>query len=464
MKITSESAILGIGLIILAYEVYLLKSKDAEILAVCKADINVIHAEINALREASTAAASSRNLETSPFTCTDNVCTAENKLFQFPKGVVIGKLNITCPYGTASLSVDLEGTNCPGGDNSVTFGKSNSVEATGSFSSITGGLNNEVKGSFSSITGGQDNKVTGKYSLVSGGWKNKVSGERSSILGGKKQTVKSAAKFYPTTKSSDSPFICESGWCTSVNKHFLFPEGIVIGMKDVKKCEYGTASLTVDLDGTNCASGDGAVAFGNHNIAKHDHTTVTGGKFNTASGQFSSISGGHNNFATGKYSSISGGMSNQAIGTLSSILGGAFNSTENENEIFPQEVIIPAPVPVPTPNNTHPFECKDGWCTSSEHHFLFPKGIVIGHKKPLCSHGDGILSVDSGRIGGGNITKGSNCPKGDGSVTFGSKNKASGRGSSILGGEDNSADGEGTSILGGEEKKLKIDFSTSWEA
>jgi len=42
----------------------------------------------------------------SPFTCSGDWCTAEDKYFLFPKGVIIGKRNTDCTYGKGILSVD----------------------------------------------------------------------------------------------------------------------------------------------------------------------------------------------------------------------------------------------------------------------------------------------------------------------------------------------------------------------
>lgn len=341
MKITSESAILGIGLIILAYEIFVLKSRDEEIIAECKADYKILHNEIDVLRETSTAATASRNLENLPFTCDDRKCTADiEKLFIFPKGVLIGLENADCNYGDHILSVDATGSNCPSGIGSVTFGRIN-----------------EATGMFGSVTGGEKNKASGKFASVSGGFTNSATGYKSSISGGR------------------------------------------------------------------------------DNEAKDIYTSVTGGEGNTASGKYASVSGGNKNNAKGDKSSISGGGNNEALGKRSSILGGSKNKISEINEIFP---VTPV----------HPFTCVDGWCTSIDYHFLFPKGIVVGYKKPLCNYGNGTLSVDSGRTDKDNKVVGSNCPKGSGSVTFGRKNQATGISSSVLGGSNKHAIANEKPILG----------------
>ena len=183
--------------------------------------------------------------------------------------------------------------------------------------------------------------------------------------------------------------------------------------------------MSVDRFGDNCPSALNSVTFGKGNNATDDYASVTGGRNNTAMGESSSVSGGKHNIARGKQSSI---------------LGGYQNIIEEVNNIFPQE-------PLPPVNPTNPFSCVDGWCTSLDHHFIFPKGIVIGYKKPQCGYGNGILSVDSGRMKDGEML-GSNCASGSGAVTFGRKNTASGISSSVLGGIDHEAGENELSILG----------------
>jgi len=127
---------------------------------------------------------------------------------------------------------------------------------------------------------------------------------------------------------------------------FIFGKGILIGTKNVGNagepaCTYGKNVLSVDLLGTNCPSGDGAVTFGSRNKVSGTYSVVTGGAYNTAagigsavSGGFSnavsnlgsSIAGGYKNTASEKNSVVSGGESNTASGNVSSVSGGRFNS------------------------------------------------------------------------------------------------------------------------------------------
>ena len=60
-------------------------------------------------------------------------------------------------------------------------------------------------------------------------------------------------------------------------------------------------------------------------------------------------------------------------------------------------------------------------------YFNFQQGIVIGLWNSKCDYGAGIFSVGSSNY------KSDNCPSGDGAVTFGYENQASGLYSSVTG-------------------------------
>merc|ERR1712151_744785 len=98
----------------------------------------------------------SRRLEDTPFSCADDICTADDKTFLFPKNVIIGVVNPDCNYGDASLSVDAgwqsKGNNCPEGKGSVTFGRFN--KALGYYTSVTGGRSNTASVQYASVSGG----------------------------------------------------------------------------------------------------------------------------------------------------------------------------------------------------------------------------------------------------------------------------------------------------------------------
>uniref|UniRef100_A0A7S1B3K5 Uncharacterized protein n=1 Tax=Corethron hystrix TaxID=216773 RepID=A0A7S1B3K5_9STRA len=79
-----------------------------------------------------------------------------------------------------------------------------------------------------------------------------------------------------------------------------------------------------------------------------------------------------------------------------------------------------------------PFSRDGDWYVANTAMFHFPIGIVVGERNSKCEYGNAVLSVDE---------EGNNCPSGDGSVTFGHENTASGSFSSVTGGISNTASG-----------------------
>jgi len=126
-----------------------------------------------------------------------------------------------------------------------------------------------------------------------------------------------------------------------------------------------------------------------------------------------------------------------------SLLQSQVNDLRAEFDVFKKNTITSAPKSRSLKNS--PFSCNDdGWCTASDHYFLFPRGIVVGQKNSECVYGKGVFSVDA-EYGG----TAKNCPSGDGSVTFGRGNIASGFKSTVTGGVQNIASGKYAMVSGG---------------
>ena len=60
---------------------------------------------------------------------------------------------------------------------------------TGSYASVTGGINNKASGDFASVTGGQSNEASGIFASVTGGTINTASGGWGSVTGGYQNTA-----------------------------------------------------------------------------------------------------------------------------------------------------------------------------------------------------------------------------------------------------------------------------------
>lgn len=88
--------------------------------------------------------------------------------------------------GSEGVVTDTEGNKdqaqATGDYSTISGGVAN--HADGKYSSVSGGSKNHAKGESSSVSGGGDNEAWGKASSISGGMQNKATGEHSSVTGG----------------------------------------------------------------------------------------------------------------------------------------------------------------------------------------------------------------------------------------------------------------------------------------
>lgn len=147
-------------------------------------------------------------------------------------------------------------------------GKQNQAEATGDYSTVSGGELNHANGNYSSVSGGSKNHATGESSSVSGGGDNIASGKKSSISGGKQ----------------------------------------------------------------NKATGEfSSVSGGDQNEAAGNQSTISGGTANKTTGDWSTIVGGAYNVAGGNSSLALGGMMSAVQGMYSvGIAGGSTSAAATQ--------------------------------------------------------------------------------------------------------------------------------------
>lgn len=147
-------------------------------------------------------------------------------------------------------------------------GKQDQAEATGDYSTVSGGELNHANGNYSSVSGGSKNHATGESSSVSGGGDNIASGTKSSISGGNQ----------------------------------------------------------------NKATGEfSSVSGGNQNEAAGNQSTISGGTANKTTGDWSTIVGGAYNVAGGNSSLALGGMQSAVQGMYSvGIAGGSTSAAANQ--------------------------------------------------------------------------------------------------------------------------------------
>jgi hypothetical protein len=160
------------------------------------------------------------------------------------------------PYALALPA--LRTTMGPSGPNVIGGDHSNTIDASVSWATISGGSENTASDSASTVSGGSNNMASGSSSTISGGFDNTASGNASTIGGGSNNTGSGT-------------------WST--------------------------------------------VGGGRQNTASALHSAVSGGWNNTANGARSIVGGGDSNRASGSESTVPGGDSNQAGGNYSFAAG-----------------------------------------------------------------------------------------------------------------------------------------------
>ena len=223
---------------------------------------------------------------------------------------------------------------------------------------------------------------------MSGGIENSAGDKYSSISGG---------EFFKCEERTDGKDIVKTV-CSPIDHdaYFNFHQGIVIGEWN-PTCTYGAGIFSVDGvsddHSPNCPQGNGTVTLESNNIASGLYSSVLGGDSNHAAGEWSLISGGQNNTATVPYSSIGGDS--------------LFECEERTDQDANLRIAC-SPI-------------------NPDTYFNFQQGIVIGEWNEICDYGAGIFSVGPSDVDTGN------CPQGNGTVTFGYNNQASGLSSSVTG-------------------------------
>ena len=170
--------------------------------------------------------------------------------------------------GSGSAAEAATGNKIIGGIEGVvidTEGKEDQAQATGDYSTISGGVANHAEGKYSSVSGGSKNHATGESASISGGGDGVASGAKSSVSGGRQ----------------------------------------------------------------NKATGEFAsISGGDQNEAAGKQSTVSGGTANKATGDWSTIIGGAYNVTSGNSSLALGGMQSSVQGMYSvGIAGGSTSSS-----------------------------------------------------------------------------------------------------------------------------------------
>lgn len=155
--------------------------------------------------------------------------------------------------------------------------------ASGSYSVIAGGYDNQVSGSYSSISGGSGSSASADYCAIGGGRNNLAGNTYASVSGG-----------YQNNASQTGSAIC-GGSGNSASGIYTF---------------IGGGSSNVYSGGSN-----GVIAGGTSNSIANSQTaaTLVGGSSNkiALTGNYSTVGGGRDNDIYGQYSCIPGGYGAQ---------------------------------------------------------------------------------------------------------------------------------------------------------
>jgi hypothetical protein len=166
--------------------------------------------------------------------------------------------------------------------------------ASGTASTVSGGLGNTASGDASSVGGGFCNTSSGYFSTVGGGRCNLSSGYVSTISGG----------------------------CDNISSNNASTVGG--GCVNLSSGNYST----VGGGFYNCATSPAStIGGGQGNYASGYISTIGGGDFNLSSGLLSTIGGGMQNISNGSCSTIGGGRQNTSSGNNSTVGGGCHNFT-----------------------------------------------------------------------------------------------------------------------------------------
>ena|GEM_PF-7043980 len=256
------------------------------------------------------------------------------------------------PKGTGALEAQIADNATAGGNirghNAVDWQMSRTSAAnvaSGNFSTIGGGVDNDASGDHATIAGGGSNSADGSYNTIGGGASNAIGASPANyntIAGGQSNAVQIPAD-HSTIGGGNGNTISGAGAHGTIAGGFSNT-----GSGQYSSIGGGSGNSTNDLyevvagGQSNSAAGSGSVIGGGvSNVigTGENYSTISGGKSNVVTHPlgkyYSVIAGGENNTASGTASAIGGGSSN-TLGTtadFSAVPGGEL-LTLNGNDDF----------------------------------------------------------------------------------------------------------------------------------
>jgi len=253
------------------------------------------------------------------------------------------------PKGTGALQAQVADSTATGGNargaNATDFQKNRflaSQVASGSSSTIGGGLQSTASGYASTVAGGDTNTASAGYSSVVGGNNNIASGNQASVVNG---ISNSATGFYgfvgngfTNSTTSNSTVTTQSGTMNATTAVTLSGSNASIKVGQyIQGTSIASDTYVAAISGTSLTLSKNASGSSTSTLSFFTpHGIVVGGGNNQATGSYSFIGGGgdagtaaNRNVASGDYSAVVGGRGNQATGYASFIGGGGVFPNNN---------------------------------------------------------------------------------------------------------------------------------------
>jgi len=189
----------------------------------------------------------------------------------------------------------------------------NAITSGSTYSSILGGLFNNINGFNLSIVGGYANNNTGYSNFMGNGSFNTNSGNYSSIVGGTNNINSGIKGFIGGGINNINSGTYSGSYSSIVGGYF--------------NTNSGSTSSIVGGDRNTNSGFASFIGGGYRNTNSGTQSSIVGGKRNTNSGNYSSIVGGQDNTNSGNYSSIVGGENNVSNGNNIHIIGSNISAT-----------------------------------------------------------------------------------------------------------------------------------------
>lgn len=223
--------------------------------------------------------------------------------------------------GHASNEASAEGATVSGGGKN-----SNSNIASGPYSTIGGGADQQASGYASTIAGGGDNRAMAYAATIAGGANNEAQEWASTVAGGDNNDVLDE---YSTIGGGWLNLVQEGAYAVISGGGPSDPDDR-FNTRNIVFDNYGVISgggnNRAGTDDGDAASAQFAtIGGGEANAATARGATVSGGAHNLSSEELSTVGGGVGNQATGLVALVAGGFSNIAAGSYSTVAGGIFN-------------------------------------------------------------------------------------------------------------------------------------------